>query len=79
MTPKSSPILRWPKVDINKIFISQYFFSSATPTHPPPQKKKNIKIQKFEAKIMVQAYVCMNISEYPTPSLGVASVKINNV
>ena len=28
---------------------------------------------------MVKAYVCMNISEYPTPSLGVASEKIVNV
>ena len=28
---------------------------------------------------MVQAYVCMNITEYPAPSLGVASGKIVNV
>ena len=28
---------------------------------------------------MVQAYVCMNISEFPTPSLRVASGKVVNV
>ena len=32
---------------------------------------KNIEIQNFEPKKMGRAYVCVKISEYPPPPLGV--------
>ena len=33
--------------------------------------QKNIEIQNFEPKKMGRAYVCVKISEYPPPPLGV--------
>ena len=58
ITPKTSPIFGWPQKNIHKIFIpKKIFIFLKTP--------KNIEIQKFDPKKMVQAYVYTKISEYP--------------
>ena len=46
---------------------------SDPPPHPPPpppqkKKKKNIENKNVEPPKMTRSYVCMIISEYPTPS-----------
>ena len=45
--------------NIHKIYVPPKIFIM-------PKTPKNIDIQNFDKK-MTQAYVCMNISEYPTP------------
>ena len=63
MTPKYSPILWWPQSNIPK-----RIFIFLTPPPPPPQTNKKIEIQNFEPKKKIaQAYLCMKISEYPSP------------
>ena len=52
------------KKNIHKIFIppKNVHFS---------ENPKNIEIQNFEPQKMGRAYVCVKISEYPPPPLGV--------
>ena len=40
--------------------------------------QKNIEIQNFEPKKMGRAYVCVKISEYPPPPLGIQTLLQDN-
>ena len=66
MTPYIVQFCDDPQKISTKVSYPKNIYLSETPHLKPP---KNIEIQNFEPPKMTRGYVCMKISEHPTPGV----------